>query len=157
MSPDRRVARSAVKPLCLQIAQWGNRPLSALRRPHWVVARRCLLRLGFRRHPHPIHSSRIPATIIFRRDFTTGECPPELPGLPHVRVPEALVSLRLSGPLLLLPFHAKGIIPVGPTEDLITRLVPLNERINRVDRWLKQRASTDVRVKLLKSHRGVGC
>ena len=78
MSPDRRVARSAVKPLCLQIAQWGNRPLSALRRPHWVVARRCLLRMGFRRHAHPIHSSRIPATIIFRRDFTTGECPPEL-------------------------------------------------------------------------------
>jgi len=42
------------------------------------------------------------------------------------------------------------------TEDLITLLVPLNERIDRVDRWLKQKATTDDRVKLLMTHPGVG-
>ncbi len=35
------------------------------------------------------------------------------------------------------------------SEDLLTLLVPINERIGRVDRWLKQQASTDDRVKLL--------
>jgi transposase len=42
------------------------------------------------------------------------------------------------------------------TEDLITLLVPLKERIDRVDGWLKQKASTDDRVKLLMTHPGVG-
>lgn len=42
------------------------------------------------------------------------------------------------------------------TEDLISFLVPLNERIARADRWLKQQASTDERVKLLMTHPGVG-
>lgn len=42
------------------------------------------------------------------------------------------------------------------TEDLITLIAPLNERIGSVDRWLKQKASTDARVKLLMSHPGVG-
>ena len=42
------------------------------------------------------------------------------------------------------------------SEDLLTLLVPINERIGRVDRWLKQQASTDDRVKLLMTHPGVG-
>src|SRR5712691_1174600 len=42
------------------------------------------------------------------------------------------------------------------SEDLITLLVPINERIARAERWLKQQASTDDRVKLLMTHPGVG-
>lgn len=42
------------------------------------------------------------------------------------------------------------------TEDLITLLVPLNERISRVNRWLRMKASADARVKLLMTHPGVG-
>jgi transposase len=42
------------------------------------------------------------------------------------------------------------------SEDLLTLLVPLNERIARVERWLKQQASIDDRVKLLMTHPGVG-
>jgi len=42
------------------------------------------------------------------------------------------------------------------TEDLVTLLVPINERIGRVDKWLKQQVSTDERVKLLMTHPGVG-
>jgi transposase len=42
------------------------------------------------------------------------------------------------------------------SEDLLTLLVPLNERIAKVDRWLKEQASTDERVKLLMTHPGVG-
>jgi len=42
------------------------------------------------------------------------------------------------------------------SEELLTLLVPINERIGRVDRWLKQQASTDDRVKLLMTHPGVG-
>jgi len=42
------------------------------------------------------------------------------------------------------------------SENLISLLVPLNERIGKVDRWLKEQASTDDRVKLLMTHPGVG-
>ena len=42
------------------------------------------------------------------------------------------------------------------SEDLISLLVPLNERIARVERWLKEQASADDRVKLLLTHPGVG-
>jgi transposase len=42
------------------------------------------------------------------------------------------------------------------SEDLMTLLVPLNERVSRVDSWLKKQASTDERVKLLMTHPGVG-
>jgi len=42
------------------------------------------------------------------------------------------------------------------SENLITLLEPLNERIGKVDRWLKEQASTDDRVKLLMTHPGVG-
>ncbi len=42
------------------------------------------------------------------------------------------------------------------SEDLLTLLVPLNERIARVERWLKQQASIDDRVRLLMTHPGVG-
>ena len=42
------------------------------------------------------------------------------------------------------------------SDDLISLLVPLNERIARVERWLKEQASTDERVKLLMTHPGVG-
>lgn len=42
------------------------------------------------------------------------------------------------------------------SEDLLTLLVPINERIGRVEKWLKQQASTDDRVKLLMTHPGVG-
>jgi len=42
------------------------------------------------------------------------------------------------------------------SEDLISLLVPLNERIAVVERWLRQQASTDERVKLLMTHPGVG-
>jgi transposase len=42
------------------------------------------------------------------------------------------------------------------SEDLISLLVPLNERIAKVERWLREQASTDDRVKLLMSHPGVG-
>jgi transposase len=42
------------------------------------------------------------------------------------------------------------------SDDLITLLVPLNERIAGVERWLRQQASTDERVKLLMTHPGVG-
>jgi transposase len=52
-------------------------------------------------------------------------------------------------------------VPMTPalkhqSEDLLTLLVPISERIGRVDRWLKQQASTDDRVKLLMTHPGVG-
>jgi len=42
------------------------------------------------------------------------------------------------------------------SEDLVSLLIPLNERIGRVDRWLKEQALTDERVKLLMTHPGVG-
>jgi len=42
------------------------------------------------------------------------------------------------------------------TEDLITLLEPINERIRGVEMWLKQQASADERVKLLMTHPGVG-
>jgi transposase len=42
------------------------------------------------------------------------------------------------------------------TEELITLLDPLNERISRADSWLKARALADDRVKLLMTHPGVG-
>jgi len=42
------------------------------------------------------------------------------------------------------------------SEDLLSLLVPLNERITRVEKWLKEQASTDDRVKLLLTHPGVG-
>ena len=42
------------------------------------------------------------------------------------------------------------------SENLITLLEPLNERIGKVDRWLKEQASTDDRVQLLMTHPGVG-
>jgi transposase len=42
------------------------------------------------------------------------------------------------------------------SDDLISLLVPLNERIAGVERWLRQQASTDDRVKLLMTHPGVG-
>jgi transposase len=42
------------------------------------------------------------------------------------------------------------------SDDLITLLVPLNERIAKADRWLKEQSSTDERVKLLMTHPGVG-
>jgi len=42
------------------------------------------------------------------------------------------------------------------TEDLITLLVPLKERIARVEKWLNEQASIDDRVKLLMTHPGVG-
>lgn len=42
------------------------------------------------------------------------------------------------------------------TEDLMSLLDPMNEQIGKADRWLKQRASTDDRVKLLMTHPGVG-
>jgi transposase len=42
------------------------------------------------------------------------------------------------------------------SEDLISLLVPLNERIAKAERWLKEQASTDERVKLLMTHPGVG-
>ena len=42
------------------------------------------------------------------------------------------------------------------SENLITLLEPLNERIGKVDKWLKEQASTDERVKLLMTHPGVG-
>ena len=42
------------------------------------------------------------------------------------------------------------------SDDLISLLVPLNERIAGVERWLRQQASTDERVKLLMTHPGVG-
>src|SRR6185436_15124411 len=42
------------------------------------------------------------------------------------------------------------------SEDLLTLLVPVNERIGRVEKWLKEQASTDDRVKLLLTHPGVG-
>jgi transposase len=41
-------------------------------------------------------------------------------------------------------------------EDLISLLAPLNERISRADKMLKQQASADARVKLLMTHPGVG-
>lgn len=42
------------------------------------------------------------------------------------------------------------------SEELLTLLVPINDRIGRVEKWLKQQASTDDRVKLLMTHPGVG-
>jgi transposase len=42
------------------------------------------------------------------------------------------------------------------TDDLISLLAQLTDRINRADKWLKQQASTDERVKLLMTHPGVG-
>ena len=42
------------------------------------------------------------------------------------------------------------------SEDLISLLVPINERIAKAERWLKEQASTDERVKLLMTHPGVG-
>jgi len=42
------------------------------------------------------------------------------------------------------------------SEDLVTLLVPINERIGRVDKWLKEQASIDDRAKLLMTHPGVG-
>jgi transposase len=42
------------------------------------------------------------------------------------------------------------------TDDLITLLEPINERIRGVEMWLKQQASADDRVKLLMTHPGVG-
>jgi transposase len=42
------------------------------------------------------------------------------------------------------------------SDDLITLLVPLNERIARVEKWLNEQASIDDRVKLLMTHPGVG-
>ena len=42
------------------------------------------------------------------------------------------------------------------SDDLISLLVPLNERIAKVERWLKEQAATDERVQLLMTHPGVG-
>jgi transposase len=42
------------------------------------------------------------------------------------------------------------------SENLISLLVPLNERIGKVDGWLREQSSTDERVKLLMTHPGVG-
>ena len=44
----------------------------------------------------------------------------------------------------------------GQTEDLISLLEPLNERIDKADRWLKQQAANDHRVKVVLTHPGVG-
>jgi transposase len=42
------------------------------------------------------------------------------------------------------------------SEDLISLLAPLNERISNVDKWLRQQTRLDARVKLLMTHPGVG-
>jgi transposase len=42
------------------------------------------------------------------------------------------------------------------SDDLMSLLVPINERVARADKWLKQQASADDRVKLLMTHPGVG-
>jgi transposase len=41
-------------------------------------------------------------------------------------------------------------------EDLISLLVPLNERITRVEKWLREQAAADQRVTRLMTHPGVG-
>jgi len=42
------------------------------------------------------------------------------------------------------------------SDDLISLLVPINERISKADQWLKEQAATDDRVRLLMTHPGVG-